>query len=387
MHERVLITGARAAAALDLARDFDRAGFEVHMADCAPARISRWSRAVERVHRYPSPVRDPAGFAARIEELARTLEPRLIIPSCEEVFHLAMPRLASGLGGRLFQPPAAMLRQLHDKGAFAAMCRKLALPMPDTHAIDRRRDLEPFLGHSAEWVFKSRFSRFGEGTLIDPDAAALAALEPGPDRPWIAQRRVTGREVSFYAVARRGELVAFAAYGGKWRLGGGASISFDPVEGASSAAIMTIARKLAAAHDLSGQFACDLIVDALGQPWLLECNPRATSGVHLLAHGGRLARAMTGTIEGPVTPDGRSFHLLPALLTYGLGQALRAGRLAAWHAQLRAGMDVAGKAGDRLPMIGAMLDGLGFMLAGAMRRTSTAAATTADIEWNGEEWG
>jgi hypothetical protein len=380
---RVLVTGARAAAALDIARDFGRAGYEVHMADCAPARISRWSRAVDRFHRYPSPVRDPTGFAERMLALAEGLGPALIVPTCEEVYHLA--RLAPALGAALLQPPLATLRRLHDKGRFAASCAELGLPIPETHLLADRGDLARFAARPDGWVLKARFSRFGGGTLVAPDAGALAAIDLRPDRPWIAQRRIVGREISFYAVARQGRLTAFAAYGANWRLDGGASISFDPVEAPLAETIRDIAGRLADAHHLTGQFACDLIVDQADQPWLLECNPRATSGVHLLARDGLLAAAMLGDSDRLLVPAGGSFHLLPALLSYGLGQAVRRGRLAQWRAQLRAGSDVAGQKGDRRPMIGAVIDGLGYMIAGAIAGIGATAATTADIEWNGDD--
>jgi hypothetical protein len=380
MTRRVLVTGARAAAALDIARDFARAGYEVHMADCVTSRLAGWSRAVTQAHRYPSPVRDPAGFRARIMALVEDLEPVRIIPTCEEVFHLA----ALPLGERLFQPPAATLRRLHDKGLFAEHCRTLGLPVPETCRLDRPADLEAFRAGPQDWVFKARYSRFGEGTLVAPSPEHLAGITPSPRRGWIAQRRVVGREVSFYAVARAGQVTAFAAYGSAWRLAGGASLSFDPLEPGLSDLLLQHARALASADALDGQFACDLIVDAAGRPWLIECNPRATSGVHLLADDGRLARAMLGGPQGLLLPGGERRRLLPAFLTFGLVMAVRQRRLGDWARELRQGGDVAGRPGDRWPMAGAVVDGLAFMLAGARMGVSTTAATTIDIEWNGE---
>ncbi len=378
MAERVLITGARAAAAVDIARDFANAGYEVHMADCATARLARWSRAVEQVHRYPSPVRDPAGFRAGVTALVDQLDPALIVPACEEVFHLA----ALPLGERLFLPPAATLRTLHDKALFAGLCGEAGLPVPETHRLDRPADLEPFRAASRDWVFKARYSRFGEGTAVGPAPDALPAVT---GRGWIAQRKIEGREVSFYAVARGGQITAFAAYGSAWRLAGGASLTFDPLEPALASTLFDLASALAATTGLTGQFACDLIVEDSGQPWLIECNPRATSGAHLLVGDGRLARAILATPAAPAVPPGGGQHLLPAFLTFGLGLALRGGRLAEWRKQLRDGRDVAGRPGDRAPMLGAVVDGLAFMLAGARLGISATAATTIDIEWNGDD--
>lgn len=380
MTRRVLVTGARSAAALDIARDFARIGYAVHMADCAEARIARWSRAVSKVHHYPSPRRSPAAFRAGVLKLVGELDPVLVIPSCEEAFHLA----ALPIGARLFQPAPAMLARLHDKGAFVELCLSAALPAPETHAIDRAEDLEPFRGQSQEWVFKPRFGRFGEKTLVAPSEQSLSRIAFSADARWIAQRRIVGREVSFYAVAREGRVVAFSAYDSAWRLGG-ACLTFEPLETPLASAVLDLAARLAAASGLTGQFACDLIVDHDNRPWLIECNPRATSGVHLLAGDGRLAAAMLAAPAETVLAGDGLRHLLPAFATYGLKLALQTGRLPEWGRQLRRGRDVAGLPGDRWPALGAVADGLGFMLSGVRRGVSTVSATTIDIEWNGED--
>ncbi len=385
MAERVLVTGARAAAALDIGRDFARAGFEVHMADCSPARLSRWSRSVAKVHGYASPVRDPDGFAADMLRLLDTLEPALIVPACEEIFHLARPALAKRLGGALFAAPRETLKILHDKFAFAEACAREGVPAPETRRLTDRTEAEALAGEAADWVFKPCFSRFGVETLVGPAAERVRAIAPTPERPWVAQWRIAGGEISFYAVALGGALTAFAAYGARWRLGGGAGIAFDPVEAKLEARIEALAARIAQAFEINGQFACDLIVDPDGGLWPIECNPRATSGVHLLAGGGELARAMLGRGADVVRGSRAPRHLLPALLTYGLANAVGSGRLGDWAAQLRRGSDVAGLPGDRRPALGAMVDGLGFMLSAALKGISATAATTADIEWNGEE--
>ena len=59
---RVLLTGARAPIALDLARQFAAAGWQVHTADSQPAHATSASGAVHCHHRVPPPRQQPAGF-------------------------------------------------------------------------------------------------------------------------------------------------------------------------------------------------------------------------------------------------------------------------------------------------------------------------------------
>lgn len=385
MARTVLITGARAAAALDIARDFSAAGYRTFCADSVPARISRWSAHTGAFLSYPAPRADPAGFAARIAQLVAEQDVDLIVPTCEEAFHLAAPGLAPRLAGKLFQPPLSTLRDLHDKYRFARLAAGLGLAIPETHSLESDADVAAFADRSREWVFKPCFSRFGETAFVGPAPERLGGIKPSPAQCWVAQRRVAGGEACFYAVARDGELRAFAAYRSDWRLGGGASFGFEPLGEVQAAALRDAAAVLASRLSLTGQFACDAMFDADGKPWLIECNPRATSGVHFLAGEGRLAAAIDGSVDACLTGDGRPRHLLPAMLSFGLAVALRRGDPRGWIAALRNGRDAIGRPGDRLPAIGAFVDGLGFTFKGMLRGISASAATTADIAWDGED--
>lgn len=385
MAEAVLITGARAAAALDLARDFAAAGYDVHMADCGAARIAKWSRVPTAFHRYASPVKHPRRFREDIARLVQDLRPAAIIPSCEEVFHLAAPALIETVQPILFAPPLPQLRQLHDKHAFALACADGGLSAPESHRITAPEELESFVGESLEWVFKPCFSRFGESALIGPEPRALAALTPSPAAPLLAQRRIRGMEACFYGVARDGNLVAFAAYQSHWRLGGGAGFAFAPLAQDKAGQLRKLAAKLAHSTQITGQFACDAVFDGQGDPWLIECNPRATSGVHLLAGNGGLARAMMSgdplSAEGPKS----AHHLGLAMAVFGLPLAIRTNRVAEWRRTMTEGTDAIARPGDRMPLVGALIDAASFALRGLSQGISTTSATTADIAWDGED--
>ncbi len=387
MAERVLITGARAAAALDLARDFAAAGWDVHLADCAATRMARWSSIPAKVHRYASPVYDRAGFRADILRLIASITPVHVIPVCEEVFHLAAPPLENAMAGRLFAPPLPVLRRLHDKHAFAEACRKWGLPVPEFELLANREDLRRFAAQSADWVFKPPFSRFGESALVGPSAERLARCSPSQECPLLAQRRIRGEEACFYAAAHDGELVAFCAYHSRWRFGGGASFAFTPLDHERAELLRALARRLASSCEITGQFACDAIFDADGAPWLIECNPRATSGVHLLTGSGDLARAIALGIPMPANHTPAPRHLAPAMAVFGLPLALRTGRVAEWRSAMRDGTDAISRSEDRRPLAGALLDGAAFAFQGFRHGISTTAATTRDIAWNGEDLG
>ena len=384
MAERVLITGARAVAALDIARSLRAAGYEPHLADCSPAWVARLSRTAGPVHRYASPVEQPAAFARDIRGLIDRLDPVRIIPTCEEVFHLAALAEADGISDRVFAPSPDRLATLHAKDRFAALCGRLGLPVPDTARITDRAALDALSGEAADHVFKPVWSRFGTRTLIAPTPAALAAATPSPAAPWVVQRRIVGEEASFHAVCHEGRVTAFCAYGSDWRLSGGASYVFRPLPPEMTARLRPMAEALAAFAG-TGQIACDVLIDGDGQPWLIECNPRATSGVHLFGRSAEFGRALMG--RGEAEPATATRHLSPALWLHGLPTALSDGRLAAWRAQGQQGFDAVAAPGDPGPIFGALADAAAFALRALRTGRSLTAAMTADIEWNGPPVG
>lgn len=379
MVERVLVTGARAPAALDIARSLNAAGLQVHMGDSVPARIARWSRTPAAVHRHASPVHRPAVFARDIRALIDRIDPVAIIPTCEEVFHLAALAEAQGWAERLVAPPFEQLARLHHKGRFAALCGGLGLPVPTTTVVTDRASL--MRDAAADVVVKPAWSRFGAQTLIRPHATALARLRPTPETPWVIQSRVTGQEVSFYAVTHEGRLSAFSAYRSDWRTRGGAAYVFSPLESVVFDRLRAMAETLAAFVG-RGQFACDVIVDAAGQPWLIECNPRATSGVHLLGRSAAFSQALLGRGVAEAASDVWLNSIM--FNSFGLADALRTRRLAAWRDDRRRSHDILSVPGDPAPRWGALADGAGFGLRALASGRGLSQAMTADIEWNGQ---
>jgi hypothetical protein len=369
-----------------LGREFKRLGYKVHLADSVTSRAAKLSRFVDKVHSYPSPAQEFCAFGTAMAALMDTLQPELVVPTCEEVFHLARLDPSHPTQAILFAPPLWVLGQLHHKAEFVELCASLKISVPQTHQLKSLANLAPFSDISKDWVFKPCYSRFGTNTLVSPTQQELGCIDPSPARPWIAQKRILGEEICFYAVARSGQLTAFAAYHASWRLPTGASIAFEGLDGSALNQARQYAEKLAAVCNINGQFACDGIVDREGKLWLIECNPRATSGVHMLSGAGDLARAfLSSNAQSPVLPTHpqKGRQLLPAMATLGFAQAMKMGQVSKWWAAMSACRDVAGIKGDRLPMLGAIIDGLSFMQIGARHGVSATAATTLDIEWNG----
>ena len=377
----VIITGTRAPAALDLARLFAAAGWRVVGADRLRWPISRLSKAFVRHHRLPWARDDHRVFADHLAKLIDLEKADLLLPTCEEAFFIARhkKRLASmcDVACHDFETMA----RLHDKSRLAEVAGGLGVDVPETYRAENRQGLENALERlGTDVVLKPSYSRFASKALIRPNAQKILQVQPSAAVPWACQRFVAGEEFCTYAVANQGRLTAFAAYRPAHRVGKGSGILFEP---ANLPEVEAFSARFAERHALHGQFAFDMILSQDGRWHVIECNPRATSGVHLFKPQDGLPDAFLG--NGEARPSGGPPPMVGlAMLLIGLPRALASGRLKSAVGDWRRGQDAVGRPGDRGPTITQWLALAEGLLLAARYRCSPLAATTVDTEWNGE---
>ena len=278
---RVLILGARAPVCLEWARAFHAAGARVTVADSVAWPLARASAAVDRYVRLPEP-----RYATNewLDAIAAEIERGgidLLLPTCEEVFYLSygMARLPASC--RIFTSDIALLRRLHHKGHFARLTAGWPVAAPETRLLETVADVEDLYGEAAGWVFKPAYSRFAASTLIKPTAGRLRKIRPTALQPWVAQRFVRGREHCSFSVFVDGRVTIAASYHPRYRVGRGSGILFEPT---SPPQLPEFLERFGAITGYTGQAGFDFIEDESGRLHVLECNPRATSGIHLLSH-------------------------------------------------------------------------------------------------------
>ncbi|MDX8526892.1 ATP-grasp domain-containing protein [Mesorhizobium sp. MSK_1335] len=376
----ILITGARAPVALHLARLLHGAGHRVVLADTPARPIAATSKAAARYHRTPPPRFEPRAYAEAVEALIRTEGIGLVIPTCEEVFHLALAWRGRTMPAKVFAPAIETLAEVHNKHSFIRLAERLGVEVPETTLLRSRDDIEAMRDRSRALVFKPVWSRFARHVLLRPPPQALDAFAPSPAMPWVAQRFVEGEEISAYAVAREGRLKALALYRSLYRAGKGAGIFFERVEDEAARELVV---RIVAGTSWTGQISFDLMREPSGRVLPLECNPRAVSGLHFLRDPARFADAVLD--DGPeVTPDVTAPQTVRlAMWIYGLPAALRSGGLGRFRQAMREGQELLDWPGDPAP-VRAQWPALAEIAGVALRqRISLQAASTRDIEWNG----
>jgi hypothetical protein len=358
---------------------FKASGYRVVLADCQRFPLSRFTRLKDRYVQLPRPIGAMKAYVEALAQLIAEEKPSLVMPTCEEVFYLAAARDLHGLDIPLFAPAFELLARVHNKHSFADMIIDLPVGRPDTVLINSARDVEPLLSRSQSLIFKPVWSRFGDRVLRRPSPAALRTVDWQNGGPWIAQTYLPGEELSVYAMAVNGRLVAHQAYRGLYRASGGAAIAFAPVDRADISGFL---KAFVAGTGWTGQISFDFRLDAQGILHAIECNPRATSGLHFFGPEDGLIDAIVGSCEAQASQH-QPMTMRLALATYGLSDAWRSHRLKEWLGCFMETTEITNWPGDR-SFNGPQFLALGEIICLALKfRCGLKAAATADTEWNG----
>lgn len=383
MSASFLITGLRGPAALDWVRRLGRAGHRVAAADSLRWPIGRKSRYLSHYEVLPYAREDSLAYALTVKRAAEEFGADWIIPNCEEIFFLARHREIFTGKARLLAEPLEVLEMLHHKGKFARFTQTsdgpaFKIQAPESHEFSSREAFEVFVstqpsGSLDHWVLKATFSRFAAQVKIKPTLEDCRSIHPTVDNPWIAQRFIPGTPSCSYSLAIDGVITAHTAYFPKHSIDGGAGFYFEPLVRPD---LLEFASEVVARLNFSGQIAFDFI-DSESGVRVIECNPRATSGVFLLNSSDPLPyfSATGGQDLWPMT-------MTPKMI--GSGMIFYPGRRARWH-DYRRGTDVLSPPDDRVGIL-ARPRQLWELLQRSKEldnHYNLIASATDDFEWNG----
>ena len=390
--KRILITGARAPVSIDLSRRFHAAGHKVFLCDSVRFPIGRFTNQQHSSHRVPSPRHDTAGFISELNRIIDSQQIDLVIPTSEECFYLSAHR--EELHCRCLIEALPLLESLHNKFTFSQTYENEFASTPRTDLIPATNQLHMYMPQSEKFVFKPVYSRFAESALVGPSARKLSQLNFEPAQTWVAQEKVEGTEVSSFSLANKGRLLAHSSYTTPYRAGQGAGIFFEPLE---HFGILNYVESFLRQTNFTGQIGFDFIVDSEDHPWVIECNPRATSGIHLFAPDSKLCEAYLSVLDTPITADDdrrdeyadyipmqSDVRMIGAAMPFwGSLQSILQLKPRKFIRDFRSAKDVLTDKDDRQPLfyLPLTMAELGF---NAVRKFhSLQAASTDDMEWNG----
>jgi predicted ATP-grasp superfamily ATP-dependent carboligase len=275
----VLITLGRLPKALDLARGFNALGYRVIVAEPFRWHLTGVSNVVARRYTVTAPVVDRHRYLQDLLDIVASEKVDLVVPVSEEIMHVSFLRARLPSAVVLYAMPSAALLALHNKLSFIDRCRDYAVSAPESAALgDPRAET---IAQQSDYIVKPIFSCSGRGVQFKQRGEALPAALA--QQPMLVQTWVKGDVLSTFSVAHAGRVVTSVVYRGAV-MSGTVAVCFERVDTAHAQhrPVVDWVNQFVARSGWSGFISFDFIVDRDGFAHGIECNPRATSGLHFL---------------------------------------------------------------------------------------------------------
>jgi hypothetical protein len=216
-----------------------------------------------------------------------------------------------------------------------------------------------------------------------PHGMPADSAELAPAGDWVVQELCAGKEICSYSIAVNGVVTAHVEYEPRYRIASSSSFYFDPCAAPGVRAFVDrFVRKI----NFTGQISFDWIIGRDGRHSVLECNPRAISGLHLFDALDPLPAAIMGEAQPCVTPRQSKPRMHSTImLSVGLLAAIRTRRFGEWLGDWRRASDVLLDGGEIGPTLGGLLDLGSHSWRALTQNCSVREASTRDIEWDGQE--
>ena len=337
----------------------------------------------------PSPTHHFEDFRRKIKHLVLQYKIDLLIPTCEEVYYIAMLKDELPSSTQVFTSSIETLKILHSKYHFIELLQQLQLPFPQTFIADNSQDLEIFRHDLQQYVLKPEYSRFADKVWIDPNGSLLKEqidFEISPSKKWIVQKYIEGSHFCSYSIIKEGNLLAHTVYPITYRVKQGAALYFSHVD---IPEIEATVHKIAQKMNYTGHLAFDFIrSDSDGLYYAIECNPRLTSGIHLFEDAEKLANLLNEENEGffkqPLygNPTNK-WMIFFGLLLYALPKTKSIKEKKNLFLDIKRAKDVVFSWEDLKPFIKQFSALHHFYRLSKKQGISLLEASTYDIEWNG----
>ena len=377
---RFLITGARAPAAWDIAVNLERHGHHVHLADSLCNSIGKQCPAIQSFHVIPSAKSDLSEYLHSLCLLLERNHIDYLLPTCEEVFYISAIKNELSAYVKVICSDIALLQKLHNKLAVLDIADDSDILAPQTILL--KDATRAHISDLSKYVLKKEYCRFGNDVNLNPSLVDLdkARLTENSHNRNLLQKKIKGEEICCYAILTKGQVTLCACYLPKYRLGNSASIYFESLHDRQ---IMKFLMLFAKEYNYSGQISFDFIRNSEGL-YLLECNPRATSGVHLCGDAD-LASLLTkkySVIWSPLITEAAQIKL--AMVLFGVPRYVFSCQLFSFLKDFRKGRDVLSGRSHFYVLKQQVLSLHELLCLAVKNKQSLKAASTIDIEWDGE---
>ncbi|WP_312473410.1 ATP-grasp domain-containing protein [Neobacillus sp.] len=378
--KKVLVTGARAPVALHLCRILKESGMEVFAADSISYALAKTSNSINDFFLLPSPKKNSSEYIFSLLNIIQTNQIDILIPTCEESFYISMHKEKLSIYCEVLVGDFDKMELLHNKYDFIEYVNSLGFKTPKTLKLTKnntKEDINEFF--KDQLVLKRIFSRFSDKVLF-LHKNEFVSLPTMIDSTWIAQERIEGNQYCSYGVAKHGKLLAHSVYKTEFTAGIGATISFSYTERKD---IELFVKAIVENLNFTGQISFDFIVNSENIAIPIECNPRATSGLHLFDKN--LITCLNGKNTDTLYPDFSTKEAITlALIAYSIDNWKLNKPFSKWLKTLLTHRDITFRLTDISPFFYQFVSMFLLWKDSKKNNLTMTEQSTLDISWDGE---
>jgi hypothetical protein len=249
----------------------------VVVADSYPTFLCQGSRAVAKAYVVPPPRQQPASYELAIIDIIKQEKIDLVVPASEEVLYLATFAKEIQKHCSFFFADAELLLQCHHKQNFNDMAHAMGLNVPPSTLLIKGSRVVQTLTQD-DFVLKRCYSRGGNRVIFAKAETDPQTCDVPLDGSWLIQKKIPGETLCSFSVVQQGRLMNTQLYRPSVTLGH-IGVVFQSIR---DEAIEQWIESFARQANYHGFLSFDFQRTAAGEIFALECNPRITSGIHLV---------------------------------------------------------------------------------------------------------
>ncbi len=278
----ILVTGARSLAAFELIRNFGFHGNTVYAADSIKNPICKYSKFLKKYFFVPSAKFDENAYIEKLINILNDFNIDVLFPICEEIFYISrnkrkLEKFCPNL--KIMADDFDKLKLLHNKFEFYKMSKNLGVLAAESILVFDKSNLDEFINKNGKIILRSVFSRFGTSAFVVYNTNEVK--NKFLNRNFIASKFIPdGKLVCYYCYCENGEVKFDISYSSPFKSSVNACTIFEVFK--NDGKIKEYAEKIIKFLKLSGNISFDFIYDG-NVFYVIECNPRITSGIHVLS--------------------------------------------------------------------------------------------------------
>lgn len=283
--KNILISGGKMTKALQLARSFHAAGHRVVLLESHKYWLvgHRFSNAVDKFYTVPVPEKNPEAYTQALLDIVKKEYIDVYVPVCSPVASyydsLVKPALSSHC--ELIHSNVEITQMLDDKYAFTQTAQSFGLTVPKSFKITDPEQVVnfDFSQEKRKYILKSipydsvRRLNLTKLPCDTPEAttAFVRSLPISPEKPWIMQEFIPGKEYCTHSTVRDGELTMHCCCESS-----AFQVNYQHVDNPK---IFAWVRHFLKELGATGQVSFDFIQAEDGNVYAIECNPRTHSAI------------------------------------------------------------------------------------------------------------